>query len=177
MKKTSLLAILLTLVLGACGGATAEEETDTTPVAQTEPAPEPEPEPEPEPQDVRIDGDHLTIDRHINFESGSETILADSNELLDHIAWVISHNEEMVSHLNIIGHTDLVGNDADNQSLSDRRAAAVAAALQERGVSITLDHTGAGESNPLCQEETEECNEQNRRVEFLIVTDTAGGEG
>ena len=176
MKKTSLLAILLTFVLGACGGAAAEEEPQTTPVAQAEPAPEPAPAEEPEPEDVHIEGDHLTIDRHINFESGSDTILADSNELLDHIAWVITHNEELISHLNIIGHTDLVGSDTDNQALSDRRAAAVAAALQERGVSITLDHTGAGESSPLCQEETEECNEQNRRVEFLIVQDTAGGE-
>jgi outer membrane protein OmpA-like peptidoglycan-associated protein len=153
-----------------------------------DPEPEPEPEPEPTtgtetavevnapeqawtaPADVQIEGDHITIDGHINFESDSDVILADSNELLDHIADVVVHHPE-IHHLRIIGHTDAAGGPAHNQDLSERRAAAVLAALQERGVEIDLRSSGVGEDEPVCEEDTDECHAQNRRVEFLIVSD------
>ena len=143
----------------ACGGGATEASSETTPVATQQEAPPPEEPAEADPEDVRIEGDHLTIDRHINFESDSDVILADSYELLDHIALLLSH------------HTDAAGGDAHNQELSERRAASVAAALQERGVTATLDHVGAGETEPLCEEDTVECHASNRRVEFLIVQD------
>ena len=151
----------------ACGGSTTEAATETTPVAVQDEAPPPE---EAAPDDVRIDGDHLTIDRHISFESDSDVILEDSYELLDHIALLLSHHED-INHLRIIGHTDAAGGHDHNQDLSERRAAAVAAALQERGVTATLDHSGAGETEPLCEEDTEQCHASNRRVEFVIVVD------
>lgn len=172
MKSTlSLLALMFAV---ACGGSTPAEET--TP----EPAPEPAPEPvaevvveaPPEPEDVHIVGDHITIDRHINFESDSDVILADSNDLLDHIAQVVGAHTE-ITHVRVVGHTDSEGDDAHNQELSERRAAAVVAALASRGIAITLDASGAGEAEPVCQEDTDECHAENRRVEFIIVNDAA----
>ncbi|MFY0539007.1 hypothetical protein [Nannocystis pusilla] len=65
------------------------------PAIPAEPPPEPaavEPEPAPapaavaDPTDVHIEGDHLVIDRHINFEFDKSEILADSFDLLDHVA-------------------------------------------------------------------------------------------
>ena len=155
--------------------------------AKDEPAPEPEPEPttgtetavvadtdpEPEwqePEDVHIDGDHITIDRHIMFESDSDVILAESNDLLDHIADTVVHHPE-IHHLRIIGHTDASGGHDHNQELSEKRAAAVMAALQERGVEIDLRASGVGELEPVCEEDTDECHDRNRRVEFLIISD------
>ena len=120
------------------------------------------------PEDVRVEGNHITIDRHINFELDSDVILAESNQLLDHIADTIVHHPEITS-LQVIGHTDAAGGTAHNQQLSERRAAAVVGALQARSVSIALEAVGKGESEPLCQEDTEACHAQNRRVEFLIV--------
>jgi len=155
----------------ACGGGATEASSETTPVATQQEAPPPEEPAEADPEDVRIEGDHLTIDRHINFESDSDVILADSYELLDHIALLLSHHTDDIAHLRIVGHTDAAGGDAHNQELSERRAASVAAALQERGVTATLDHVGAGETEPLCEEDTVECHASNRRVEFLIVQD------
>jgi outer membrane protein OmpA-like peptidoglycan-associated protein len=46
----------------------------------------------------------------------------------------------------------------------------VVAALRERGLSINITSAGRGESEPLCTEETDECHEQNRRVDFVVET-------
>ncbi len=124
------------------------------------------------PVDVHVTDDQITIDRHINFELDSDVILTDSNELLDHIADTIVHHPEITS-LQVVGHTDAAGGTAHNQDLSERRAAAVVGALQARGVEIALEAVGKGETEPLCQDDTEACHAQNRRVEFLIV----GSEG
>lgn len=122
-----------------------------------------------EPDDVHIEGDHITIDRTIQFESDSDVILAESGELLDHIATVLKIHHEDVEHLRIIGHTDSQGADDHNQELSERRAAAVQRALEEREVPTRLESTGMGETQPVCAEDTDECHAKNRRVEFLIV--------
>ncbi|MEM9458734.1 MAG: OmpA family protein [Myxococcota bacterium] len=141
--------------------------------AEPEPAPEPvaeaeaEPAPVEDPSDVHIEGDHLTIDQKILFAHNSEEILADSNEILDHIAQALANHTEF-STLHVIGHTDASGGQKLNQDLSERRAAAVVAALRERGVSQTIDSRGAGEAEPVCSEDTDECHERNRRVEFVV---------
>ena len=120
------------------------------------------------PADVHVRGDHIVIDRHINFEHDSDVILADSDDLLDGIADTILHHPE-IEALKIVGHTDSSGDHAHNQMLSERRASAVAQALRLRNVSIPLSPSGAGELEPLCREETEVCWAQNRRVEMIIV--------
>ena len=172
MKKIHWLAIVVgAFSLVACGGGGAAQQTETTPVAVADDPPPPAEVEEADPEDVRIEGDHLVIDRHINFASDSDEILADSNELIDHIALLLSHHSGEIGHLRIVGHTDAAGGHAHNQDLSERRAAAVARALQERGVTATLDHSGAGETAPLCEEDTDECHDRNRRVEFVIVAD------
>lgn len=162
------------LVLGlagfACGGS-QQPETTVEPEPEPQPQPDPEPVAAPDPTDVHIEGDHLTIDRHINFATDSDEILADSFELLDHIATMIKNHEDEIGHLKIIGHTDTDGGHDHNMDLSNRRAAAVESALRERGVEIQLEHDGVGETEPLCEEDTDECHASNRRVEFLIVVD------
>lgn len=174
-KNFALVAILFAY---ACGGS--ETPAATTPEPMPEPAPavaEPAPEPvEEDPEDVRIVGDHLEIDGHINFESDAAVLLDDSNILIDHIALVLSHHSDEISHLRIVGHTDAAGGAEHNQELSEQRAAAVVEALRARGVSAELDSSGAGESAPLCEEDTDECHARNRRVEFLIVPATPAAE-
>ena len=120
-------------------------------------------------QHVEVREDRLVIDRHINFATNEATILEDSFDLLDYIAVVLREHRE-IAKLEVVGHTDDVGSDEDNQDLSERRAGAVVEALRQRGVTQNLDFRGVGESEPLCQETTEECRAQNRRVELLIET-------
>lgn len=172
-RKISLASLVtVTALLAACGGPRRSTMTVTDPP----PADEPAPVVEADPEDVHIEGDHVTIDGHINFELDSDSILDDSSELLDHIALLLSHHGDEIQHLRVIGHTDAAGGHEHNQELSERRAAAVETALRERGVSVELEHSGVGETVPLCEEDTDECHASNRRVEFLIVSETGGGE-
>jgi outer membrane protein OmpA-like peptidoglycan-associated protein len=157
---------------GSLSSKTAEAEAPV--VEAPEAAPEPEPEPEPaaepavqDPDDVHIEGDHLVIDRHINFKTNSDEILEDSFDLLDHIAQTLKNHPEITT-MHVIGHTDAQGNAQHNKQLSERRAASVVAALKERGVSQALDAAGKGKTEHLCNEDTPECHAKNRRVEFVI---------
>jgi len=72
----------------------------------------------------------------------------------------------------IEGHTDSVGPDAYNQSLSDRRAKAVFDYLSSRGVDpARLKSIGKGESEPIGDNKTAEGRQENRRV-LMIRTDS-----
>jgi len=72
----------------------------------------------------------------------------------------------------IEGHTDSVGTDAYNQSLSDRRAKAVFDYLSSRGVDpARLKSMGKGESEPIADNKTAEGRQENRRV-LMIRTDS-----
>lgn len=137
------------------------------PVAAAEPEAAPEPVAE-DPSDVHVEGDHLTIDTKIHFATDSDEILDDSTEILDHIAQALTNHTELAV-VHVVGHTDSTGNDDHNMELSERRANAVVAALRERGVSQTIDARGAGETEPACTDDTDDCHEKNRRVEFVVA--------
>src|SRR3954463_10894106 len=69
----------------------------------------------------------------------------------------------------VVGHTDNVGSDAYNQTLSQRRADAAKAYLVSMGIPQERIRTaGRGESEPIASNETEEGRQQNRRVEVAI---------
>ena len=71
--------------------------------------------------------------------------------------------------IEIHGHTDDVGNEVDNQFLSEARAKSVAEALILRGIDINrVSSRGFGESKPIGDNGTEEGRRQNRRTEFII---------
>jgi OmpA-OmpF porin, OOP family len=72
----------------------------------------------------------------------------------------------------IEGHTDSVGSDEMNQSLSESRAQSVQAALLERGVgSNQIATLGKGESTPVASNDNSAGRQQNRRVEMIFQED------
>jgi len=76
--------------------------------------------------------------------------------------------------IDIAGHTDSLGSEAYNQSLSQRRAAAVSRFLTAQGVSATrLRVHGHGESQPVADNATEQGRARNRRVEIRFPLATA----
>ncbi|MEA3410055.1 MAG: OmpA family protein [Pseudomonadota bacterium] len=73
-------------------------------------------------------------------------------------------------YIEVIGHTDDVGDDAYNLELSEQRARAVRDRLVEAGVDASkIGTVGAGESMPLASNQTEEGRAENRRVEILVL--------
>jgi len=69
-----------------------------------------------------------------------------------------------------VGHTDSIGTDAYNQKLSVRRAEAVKAYLQGKGIEANRIYTeGKGEKAPVADNKTTEGRAKNRRVEIEVV--------
>ncbi len=101
----------------------------------------------------------------VQFETGKATLLAKSNKVLDDVADVLNRYPEY--SLNINGHTDNVGDDKLNQSLSERRAKTCYDYLVKKGVAASrLASAGYGESRPVASNDTPAGREQNRRTEF-----------
>ena len=71
--------------------------------------------------------------------------------------------------IQIGGHTDSDGNDADNLSLSKRRAESVKFSLaKDFNIDASrLETDGKGESQPVDKNTTAEGKANNRRVEFI----------
>ncbi len=140
------------------------------PPATAEPKPEPKPEPkaEAEDDDVVVEKEEIKIKKKIRFAVNSAVIESESFELLDKIAKVMKKNPQ-IKKVRVVGHTDTNGDAVANLKLSEARAASVVKALQDRGVTTELKPVGKGETKPLCQEDTEECHQRNRRVQFRIV--------
>jgi len=103
----------------------------------------------------------------IHFETDKARISPESFQLLDDLARAA--NSCPKTTILIAGHTDSQGSATYNQSLSERRAAAVSRALAARGVSpARLSAVGYGESRPVADNKTEEGRAKNRRIEFII---------
>lgn len=103
----------------------------------------------------------------ILFRFGSAELTSEAYRNIADIADVIKD----VSGRNIAveGHTDSIGSDTYNQSLSLRRANSVASALRSDGVlSSSLRINGFGESRPIAINETEAGRARNRRVEVVV---------
>ena len=72
--------------------------------------------------------------------------------------------------IEVVGHTDDVGDDAYNMDLSEQRAAAVTAYLINAGVDGSkIVAVGAGESQPIATNTTEQGRAENRRVEVQVL--------
>lgn len=127
------------------------------------------PQPPPDPDDLLVElrGNRIVFNHKIEFEFDSANILEQSHPILDRIC------ELLVEHPNIYrvqvqGHSSTEGEEVHNQELSAARAESVAEYLRSHEVAAEVTSQGYGETYPLCREETEECNQENRRVEFFV---------
>jgi outer membrane protein OmpA-like peptidoglycan-associated protein len=122
--------------------------------------------------DVRVirRGDELILQMPsgITFATDSATVQPQFRPTLDKVADVLDRYNQ--TYVDVYGHTDSTGSDSYNQSLSERRAVAVADYLVSRGVeSARLETLGYGETQPIATNDTEDGRAQNRRVEIKIV--------
>lgn len=112
-------------------------------------------------------GETFTL-RNIFFESGSASLLPESESELNKLLELITNNPSM--RISVNGHTDNVGSDTDNMRLSEQRAGAVAAFLTEKGIdSDRISSKGYGESVPLADNASAEGRALNRRTEIEIT--------
>ncbi|MFK8057488.1 MAG: OmpA family protein [Saprospiraceae bacterium] len=102
------------------------------------------------------------------FDLGEHTIPHRGAEKFDSLAAQLKTMS--IKKITITGHTDDSGEEADNQSLSERRAESVLSFLQSRVnlTDIEVVTVGKGESEPIATNATREGKATNRRVEILV---------
>ncbi len=112
------------------------------------------------------EGVSLTLEG-VLFETGKATLLPVSIQILEKAYTALAANPDV--KVVIIGHTDNVGTDVSNQSLSERRAAAVKTWLVNKGIKADRMKTlGKGETEPRATNDTPAGRTLNRRIEFQI---------
>jgi outer membrane protein OmpA-like peptidoglycan-associated protein len=101
------------------------------------------------------------------FQTNRSTLRSEHFATLNPIVdYLRLHPERAVR---ISGHTDTTGNEANNLSLSKKRADVVAEYLVNNGIAINRVETfGLGSAKPIAENKTDEGRKKNRRVELLI---------
>lgn len=118
-------------------------------------------------QGERVEGKKICAIDDINFEFAKSTLNPSSFVYLDKLAEIIKRTG---ASIRVNGHTDNVGSDDVNMTLSRDRAIAVIEYLVRKGVpSNKLTYAYYGMTRPLESNDTEEGRRINRRVEFEIL--------
>lgn len=123
---------------------------------------------------IQNTGDRLivTLPQDILFATDSFAVRPDLQRDLRAVAGNLQAYPDSV--IQIVGHTDSDGDAGYNQTLSERRANAVAGVLLNAGVPGSRIQTfGRGETQPVSSNLTPEGKAQNRRVEIVILPTAA----
>jgi len=102
----------------------------------------------------------------LNFATGSAELPTDASQTLQAVVQWLQQTPSL--KLSIEGHTDNVGQPADNKRLSQARAEAVRKALLTQGIAAArLSAKGWGQEQPIADNRAEAGRAQNRRVELV----------
>lgn len=102
----------------------------------------------------------------VNFDVDKASLRADASAVIAEITSLLNSNPSL--RLSIDGHTDNTGSTEHNLALSGERAAAVAAALVDKGIDATrLQSQGFGPNKPVADNGSEAGRALNRRVELV----------
>jgi outer membrane protein OmpA-like peptidoglycan-associated protein len=110
----------------------------------------------------------LDIPSDVSFDTNRYEIKSNLRPILDRFATTLNQNP--VTSVTIIGHTDSTGSDAINNPLSVNRAASTRDYLVARGVAsnrIAID--GRGSREPIADNNTAGGRAMNRRVEIFVA--------
>ena len=111
----------------------------------------------------------IRIPAELTFAAGSAAVKPEFDATLLEIARTVKEKKQ--AYVDVFAHTDTSGTEPVNQSLSDKRAAAVAGYLAAHGVGrARIASKGLGETSPLYNPETDETQKAaNRRVEIRLL--------
>ncbi len=107
------------------------------------------------------------------FDFNKYTLKPEARERLAKISGIVLAYPDL--KLDIEGHTDSIGSDDYNQTLSEKRAESVRGYLLSSGV--VPDHVtavGLGKGDPVADNSTAEGRKLNRRVEMVVSGDVIG---
>ncbi len=116
---------------------------------------------------VNPQGCPISVTLHINFPTNSSVIpVSNESDIID-LVKVLQDNPP--AKVAIIGHTDDVGSDKFNQTLSEKRSKAMSDKLIANGISADrITTTGMGEKEPVATNKTDAGRALNRRIQVNI---------
>ncbi|MEI8201526.1 MAG: OmpA family protein [Bacteroidota bacterium] len=104
----------------------------------------------------------------IYFETNSFELNNKSKEIIESFIEFLKDNPNIKAEIQ--GHTDDVGNDKSNLTLSDNRARSVFDFIIQQGIaSNRLIYKGYGKTKPIASNSNEEGRAKNRRTVFVIT--------
>jgi outer membrane protein OmpA-like peptidoglycan-associated protein len=107
------------------------------------------------------------------FDTAQYTLKPGAREKLAKVAGIILGHPGL--KIAVEGHTDSVGGDEYNMTLSDHRANAVRDYLVAQGLNGgTITAEGFGKTRPVADNTTAAGRQQNRRVELVVSGDILG---
>jgi len=107
------------------------------------------------------------------FDTGQATLKPGAREKLAKVSGIVLAHPGL--SLEVEGHTDSVGTDDFNQSLSERRAESVKTYLTQQGIpSASIRVRGFGEAQPVASNDSAAGRQQNRRVELIVSGEAIG---
>ena len=112
----------------------------------------------------------MTFPEAALFEFGKAELKPEGTERIREYREQARDALSRADQVTITGHTDNVGEEADNSALSLLRAEAVRDHLVSLGADPSkFQVSGAGETNPIADNRTDEGRAQNRRVEVAVA--------
>jgi outer membrane protein OmpA-like peptidoglycan-associated protein len=109
------------------------------------------------------------------FDTGKYTLRPVAREKLAKIAGIVAGHPGL--KLDVEGHTDSVGGDAYNQTLSEQRGTSVRDYLMHQGMAATsVTSKGFGKTQPVASNDNAQGRQENRRVEIVISGEIIGTE-
>lgn len=118
----------------------------------------------------RIPGEHvmLKLTEHVNFNTGSSSLVSMENRWLDLLGDYLSKRSDV--EIVVEGHTDSTGSYAVNDVLSEKRAMQIKMHLEKQRVgSSTIYTRGYGEYVPACDNASVAGRACNRRAEVILI--------
>jgi outer membrane protein OmpA-like peptidoglycan-associated protein len=107
------------------------------------------------------------------FDTGKFTLRPVAREKLSQLSGIVIAHPSL--KLEIEGHTDSVGTDEYNMTLSQNRAGAVGDFLTQHGMNTSsIASRGFGEGQPVATNDSASGRQQNRRVELVVSGDEIG---
>lgn len=141
------------------------EEPKPEPAPVVAPAPAPKPAPAPVVEQVKEDAPAAFTGF---FDNDKAELKPAAIEKLDIYADYLSRHSE--KRIKVSGHTDSAGAASYNQQLSEKRANAVKAYLESKGIDGSrIETAGMGEAHPVASNSTKEGRAENRRVEIEVI--------
>lgn len=119
------------------------------------------------PPTFQLEGNELITPAPVLFKPGSDQLDEESEAALEHVKAYLEA-KGYITLMRIEAHTDNSGDSADAQTLTEKRALAVAKWLADRGIDCKrLLPVGFGSSKPAAENSTPEGKARNRRVSFI----------